>query len=122
MESDMKNEVLLLTDRAGSYYAIPVGDLAAYRVAGESKDEIGQMLGADVEGYSAGIHFVLANALVDPESIFGRAKKQGAVINEPSVDPFVQAGRVSNNLLTFVAMIVNLSPPVCMPDILKRME
>ena len=24
MESDMKNEVLLLTDRAGSYYAIPV--------------------------------------------------------------------------------------------------
>jgi hypothetical protein len=124
MESDTKSEVLLLTDQAGTYYAIPVSELAVYQVTGESKGEIEQILGADVQGYGWRDNFVLASPMVDPSSIFGGGQKQGVGIDDPSFDPsaFAQAARVANTVITFMGMILNFDSAVSMPDIVKMVD
>jgi hypothetical protein len=122
MESNTKNEVLLLTGQAGDYYAIPVSDLAKYQVSREGKDELEQIFGAEVQGYDWKQNFVLANPMRDPSSIFGGGPKKGVGINGPSIDPYVQMGRVASTLLIFVGRILVFDSAVSTTDILKRIE
>jgi hypothetical protein len=60
MQRDTKNDVLLLTDQAGTYYAIPLDDLWAYRVSEERREEIEKLLGVGAGAgpeYGAG-HYI----------------------------------------------------------------
>ena len=49
--SNQNKGVLVLSDGAGNYYAIPRDVVQAHRVTGEQRDQIEKALGDDVSGY-----------------------------------------------------------------------
>ena len=49
--STQNKAVLVLSDGAGNYYAIPRNVVEEHRVTGEQRDQIEKVLGDDVSGY-----------------------------------------------------------------------
>lgn len=50
--TNTNDEVLVLTDNEGNYYAIPRATLDQHRLTGEQKAKVEELVGGDVEGYT----------------------------------------------------------------------
>jgi hypothetical protein len=57
--NDNYQEMLVLSDESGNYFAIPFGDLEHYRVSEEQRAQIGELLGSDVSGYNISNPYLL---------------------------------------------------------------
>jgi hypothetical protein len=53
MNTSNENQVLVVVDHEGTYYAIPADILESHRVLGAQQAAIEQLLGEDVAGYHA---------------------------------------------------------------------
>jgi hypothetical protein len=115
-------EFLVITDQAGTYYAIPVGDLEAYLVSEPDRDDIERLLEDDVHGYSPLDWSLLANPMVDPI----------LTPPQPRIDPMVsmvntillgaEIGAAGTAVVNFVGAILNLKMPASMPNMVDRIE
>ena len=52
MADHTNDEVLVLTDNEGNYFAIPRDTLDQHRLTGEQKAKVEELVGGDVEGYT----------------------------------------------------------------------
>src|SRR5438034_7252991 len=83
-----KTEAMVLQDGEGTYYAIPLEDVEAYRVADDNQEAVAEAVGADeVSGFSA-INTTRSN-IKSSLAVVGSFN----VVGSFSLDPGMAAGR-----------------------------
>src|SRR5438067_916267 len=85
-----KTEAMVLQDGEGAYYAIPLDDVEAYRVADDKQEAVGEAVGADeVSGFS-----VISTSLSNTKHSHGIAFSGSLnIVGSFSLDPGMAAGR-----------------------------
>ena len=84
-----KTEAMVLQDGEGTYYAIPLDDVEAYRVADDKQDAVAEAVGADeVSGFGI-INTSLSNTKHSNLAFSGSLN----IVGSFSLDPGMAAGR-----------------------------
>ena len=84
-----KTEAMVLQDGEGTYYAIPLQDVEAYRVADDKQEAVAEAIGADeVAGFTL-INTSLSNTKKSNLALSGSLN----IVGSFSLDPGMAAGR-----------------------------
>src|SRR5947207_1680733 len=84
-----KTEAMVLQDGEGTYYAIPLEDVEAYRVADDKQEAVAEAVGADeVSGFSL-INTTRSNIKSSSIAVAGSFN----IVGSFSLDPGMAAGR-----------------------------
>src|SRR5436309_16062091 len=85
-----KTEAMVLQDGDGAYYAIPLDDVEAYRVADDKQEAVAEAVGADeVSGFSAIITSISNTKHVPSLAVSGSLN----IVGSFSLDAGIAAGR-----------------------------